>query len=1332
MFRWIVEGCRLLCLPAVMLALVVPLLAAEPAGQALTQEQRKELEKQIEKLEKDARAATDADDLDKARQLWNQVLELRMKLYSRKDYRVRNARNALTYLDKLGRMKPEDRKTEREAEKVYWQGVELHERGQHQQALTLFQKALSVKEKLFGDADLETGYCYLWVGRELTRLRNYTEGDQALRRALAIFTRLDEEHPDAIRFYVDLSQCLGGLGKDAESEALQREALKLAEKAEDPGLFGGICNTFGVNLLRQARWAEAEPLLRRALELGEKAGDPEDHVATGYDNLAASLKGQGKYSEAYPLYTRALAIRERVLGKEHFLTGLSFNNVGGFLEALGKYEEAEQQYRRAHGIMGKAIGEENPFTLTALRNTAAMLRYQGKLAEAEVIARRALVLVRQSVGEESFDTAATYLTLAFCLGGQGKFQEQEEMAERVVAITRKLFGENSERTATSYNNLAIALADQGKHAEAELWYRKALAINIKISGEYHHSTAMCCNNIGYNLEEQGKNADAEPWCRRALGIYLKVFGEDNDGTATAYNNLAASLKEQGKFADADEAYRRALAISRKLSGESGADTVLHAKNLAVNLCYQGRYAEAVPLFEAAAKGLQAARLRVSSAGLDRAAFTAKYSALPRLAAVQARLGRPADAWQSIEQDFARGLLDDLNARNRALSPQDQEREAALQGKLTEFNKRIELLLGHTNPSDDQRQEAEKLSRQRDQVQAELAQFQADLQAKYGVAEGQVYNLAHIQAALPPEAALLAYLDDKGNAKAVDPSGEHWACLVLKRGAPVWIKLAGTGPDGQWTDADDDLPEQVRKALRGRGRVRGLDMVQEDTPAGAPADDYPGDRLAQQRLGPVEGYLQRYHPRVRHLVVLPSKTMAAVPIESLTSRYSISYAPSGTMFAYLQEQATKGRQPAAATLLALGDPAFAHVVARPATPRPPPPDHGILISKVAPDSNGAQAGIQADDVLLSYAGIRLNKSPDLPAAIQKQGGDASTTFAVELWRDGRKLEVTVRPGRLGVMMANDPAPEAMAARRAGDELLRRTFRSDQFVPLPGTRREVEAISQLFADRRQVEALLGANANEQQLERLAQSKKLATFRYIHLATHAKPDLRGGLQSFLALAPTVGASSSDEFALHYGRLTAEHILRDWKMDADLVTLSACETGLGKQSGGEGYVGFAQALFLAGGRSLVLSLWPVDDTATALLMTRFYQNLLGGRPGLAQPMAKAAALAEAKRWLRGLTAEDVARLDRELPGTRGSGAAAPPTETHPYAHPNYWASFILIGDPGDVSQAEPVVQLAQAAPAQDLTPFVIVGAIMLLVFVQHLARPLLVTSLRLHRATA
>jgi len=96
--------------------------------------------------------------------------------------------------------------------------------------------------------------------------------------------------------------------------------------------------------------------------------------------------------------------------------------------------------------------------------------------------------------------------------------------------------------------------------------------------------------------------------------------------------------------------------------------------------------------------------------------------------------------------------------------------------------------------------------------------------------------------------------------------------------------------------------------------------------------------------------------------------------------------------------------------------------------------------------------------------------------------------------------------------------------------------------------------------------------------------------------------------------------------GRLSVREIQRGWDLKAELVTLSACETALGRDAGGEGFVGFTQALLMSGTRSVCLSLWRVDDRATSLLMTRFYQNLLGRRAGLTVPLPKAEALREAK----------------------------------------------------------------------------------------------------------
>ena len=109
-----------------------------------------------------------------------------------------------------------------------------------------------------------------------------------------------------------------------------------------------------------------------------------------------------------------------------------------------------------------------------------------------------------------------------------------------------------------------------------------------------------------------------------------------------------------------------------------------------------------------------------------------------------------------------------------------------------------------------------------------------------------------------------------------------------------------------------------------------------------------------------------------------------------------------------------------------------------------------------------------------------------------------------------------------------------------------------------------------------------------------------------------------------------------------------------------------------------------------MCLTLWQVDDTATALLMDRFYRNLLGKREDGAKPLGKAAALREAKQWLRNVPAsEALARLGEITNGVvRGERPAREEMHTvpkpkdaagdyKPYAHPRYWAAFILLGDP-------------------------------------------------------
>jgi CHAT domain-containing protein len=243
-------------------------------------------------------------------------------------------------------------------------------------------------------------------------------------------------------------------------------------------------------------------------------------------------------------------------------------------------------------------------------------------------------------------------------------------------------------------------------------------------------------------------------------------------------------------------------------------------------------------------------------------------------------------------------------------------------------------------------------------------------------------------------------------------------------------------------------------------------------------------------------------------------------------------------------------------------------------------------------------------------------------------------------------------------------------------------------LPGTRREVRTLAGLVPT---ATLLLGSQASEQNLGQLASSGKLKSFRLLHFATHGAVDANPKRSALILAQDRLPPHPADAVLggqkVIDGRLTVQTILDGWELNADLVVLSACQTGLGRYAGGEGLLGFAQALLEKGARSVALSRWKVDDTATTLLMLRFYENLLGKRKELKAPLGRADALDEAKRWLRGLPHEQARQLAAAWAGGVLRGTEAPalplakgpdlPEGSRPFAHPYYWAAFVLIGDP-------------------------------------------------------
>jgi CHAT domain-containing protein len=186
------------------------------------------------------------------------------------------------------------------------------------------------------------------------------------------------------------------------------------------------------------------------------------------------------------------------------------------------------------------------------------------------------------------------------------------------------------------------------------------------------------------------------------------------------------------------------------------------------------------------------------------------------------------------------------------------------------------------------------------------------------------------------------------------------------------------------------------------------------------------------------------------------------------------------------------------------------------------------------------------------------------------------------------------------------------------------------PLAGAEAEARTVARGLT----VQPLLAAAATETALR-----ARLPGASLIHLATHGFAFSDGAMarRSFVALARD---------SLHDGLLTVGDLLDDpaLRLSADLVVLSACQTGLGNLRQAEGTIGFQRAFLARGARSVLVSLWSVSDLATTRLMERFYAHWRSDpdRPGKAEALRRAQ--------------EDV----RRLPG---------------FSHPRYWAAFQVVG---------------------------------------------------------
>ncbi|MBN2071737.1 MAG: CHAT domain-containing protein [Candidatus Krumholzibacteriota bacterium] len=881
----------------------------------------------------------------------------------------------------------------------------------------------------------------------------------------------------------------------------------------------------------------------------------------------------GGREEAERYYRKALELDREILGKMHPFVAEDLTNLGILLHEMGRMEDVDTLYREAYAIYSSEEIDDQENSAWVMSSLGSLLKDKGELAEAEALFRRVLAVYRQMWGEIDPDVASCMNDLATTLVAKGDIQEAEPLFRQALNIYSQLEDDHSFDRAIVMLNLGSLLQDREFYAGAEQLYRQAIEIFEGIFGETDGIVSASYNNLADLFHDTGEYEKAEPLYLKALRIRREISKDNHPESAIVLLNLARNYRDGGNYQEAEQYYGESLSLFKDLLGQDHPYISMCLFSYSNHYLAQGKYKDAEPFLNQAIKVYDSSRLRVGT-GFGRVTF--QKSPYSRLADVLLSTGREKKAWQYAEREMGRVLAELLSVSGKQpFTEEEAETIESMRREIGGLEQRLAVL--KTAAGEEGSKEADKkASEAYDELlraQARLSEVQSRMAKKYPMTGGMAYQLKKIQKSLRGKTAMIGWLDVE------EKKGEYssWGYVIRKNGPVRWERL---GPDGR---------ERSGSPFR-----RGYDLRRSFASAGIHIEALAkrSKEFWEERMAPLSLELED----IERLIIIPSGAMLGLPVEALVDsdgsylceKYTISYAPSATISAWLAEKGSKRNRNKSKKALLVGDPPF----------------------------SGEDLVVMSNDI----------EAPDTLLKMVKM--------------DGASDEARQRGG-----YSRDSAAIARLPR------------------LAGSREEIEEIAKISGES---VVLLGPDASEKNLANFAVKGTLSSFSIIHIATHALIDDRYPERSSLVLSqaglPDPVKAALEGRRIYDGLLSAGEIVREWDLDADLVNLSACETGLGMRLAGEGYIGLSHAFFQSGARSMVVSLWKVEDRATTRLMKRFYENYFGAytdvrNGGENTPMPKAEALTEAKNWLMNLEDEDGSR---------------------PYEHPFYWSAFILIGDGG------------------------------------------------------
>jgi len=1026
-------------------------------------------------------------------------------------------------------------------------------------------------------------------------------------------------------------------------------------------------NNLALTYYGQRKYTEVEPLFLRAIEIREKTLGP-DHLdlAESLNSLGNLFMVQDKYEKVEPLYKRSLVIREKVLGSNHPTLARSLNNLAVLYNAQGKYAEAESFYKRSLDIKEKNLEPDHPDMSASLQNLAAFYYRQGRYIEAEPHFKRAVRIREKNLGPDHLSISGPLGNLAALYSAQARYAEAESLFLRSLNIAQKALGPDHAGVADPLNDLAAHYHIQGKYDEAEALYMRALSIWEKIEGPNKLGLAQTLDNLASLYSLQGKYAEAEPLYQHSLTFREKTRGSDHPDVGESLNNLGALYVDQGKFAEAEPLFKRSIAISEKTFGAEHLDVTQSLNNLALLYDHQGRYIEAGPLYE------RALILREKALGMDHPLVG---ESLNNLAALYVNQNKHAEAeplyWRAIKieekslgpnhpivgrrlKSLTKAMFYKGGAPAETTLPLIERAIAILDAAKDNPNFRADLYVMRAQirkqKGDWQRAladlaEALRLGEEMRPQTGRSEEIRADFFKPYAKSFDQI----------------VSWELEAGQPQIAFDYSERARAGVLAQAIQESAAQTFAGIPDSLLRRDQALRDQILAYETEIQKARRKSNQRDSLKIGNLESQYQPLLTAHHELQKAfeQNYPRYYDLKYQTRSVAVADLQARLPDNAALLEYFVGDSALH-IFVVSKTQFQAVAQPKDSSFIHLVD-AFYQAVRKADTPKYLTSAHElykILLAPVAEHLIGKERLIIIPhgmlykvpfEALLSTPASANKKTPlvdyrKLDYLVRHF--DLSYHYSASLYARGlqQKEPKISRNAFLGfapVFRSNEVSGYTLASKdipilreENNDEAVRAiVVDGRKFSELQHSEDEVKSIVSFFAQKMPQEPSLGyfhGQATEQNFK-----KACRNYRVVHVATHSfineeKPALSG-----IIFAQPTDSTAAEDGVLYAGETY------NLNLNADLVVLSSCESGLGKLIQGEGIMAMTRGFLYSGASNLLFSLWKAPDKPTHDLMVAFYRQMLAGK-------SYAQALRQAKLKMM----------------TNKATAA-----------PRLWSSFVLIG---------------------------------------------------------